>query len=278
MTGAVSGSNFTVSTRAVLGTNQTVAGSGATAVAANYQTYSHLNGATVYAVAGTTGGNVPAGTIVSEFLPNQTTQLPYSVPAYNAYDTVSTLGSWTNSLASATVTNSAAAIKSSAVVVNALTDRDNFPAQDIAAGQILTLNHSGVLESIAVANAGVPTSAGLWALTGYKVTDSGQTLAAALSPDGTTVTCSGAVTASAILIGLEFMQVTAGSGTTTLTVTRGTPDAAVYAVLSKAPHYVYDKIYTVVNAGLTGTYAIGDAVIEGYNVASPVVGTARLGF
>jgi hypothetical protein len=109
--------------------------------------------------------------------------------------------------------------------------------------------------------------------------DSGQYLNAAITPDGTTVTCSAAVTASAILIGMEFMQVTAGSGTTTLTVTRGTPDAAVWAVLNKSKHNLYDRIYTVVNAGMTSTHAANDVVFEGYSPTDSVkTGTARLAF
>lgn len=277
VTGSVAGSTLTITGRAVGSTIQTASGSQSTTT----YTASHLTGATIYAVTATSGGNVATGTVVSELLPNQTNVLPYTIPSYTAYDTASTLGSWTNSLASATVTKTtpASGIAYSTVTVNKLVDYDNYPTQDLAVGQLFSLYNNTAAETLAAVAYSSPSATnGTWTLTGYKVTDSGQTLSAAVTPDATTITCSGNVTASAILVGLEFMQVTAGSGTSTLTVTRGTPDAAVWKVLSKAPHYQYDKIYTVVNAALANTYAINNAVIEGYQQTTPVTGTARLGY
>jgi hypothetical protein len=162
--------------------------------------------------------------------------------------------------------------------MNPLVNQSNYPSSDIATGRIFSIYNGTAAESLAVAAVSAPDNDGKWALTGYEVVDSGQTVSAAISVDATTVTCSGNVTASAILINNEFMQVTAGSGTATLTVTRGTPDAVVWSVLTKSRHYQYDKIYTVVNAGLTNTYAASNAVIEGYNVTTPIIGTTRLGY
>lgn len=271
------GYNFVVTGRASNGTLQTASGSSST------YTASHLAGASVYGVdtSTTLGGNVPSGTLITEYLPNQTTEVPYSVPLYQNYDLASTLGSWNNTLQSGTVTvtTPASGIKYGAFTVSALTDKDNYPSSDIAIGQIISAYNNTSVESLAVIATSVPSSTdGSWTLTGYKITDSTRTLSAAVTPDGTTITCSGAVTASAILIGNEFMQVTAGSGTTSLTVVRGTPDAAVWNVFTKSTHYQYDKIYTVVNAGFVNTYVTGNSVIEGYNVNTPIIGTARLGY
>lgn len=271
------GYNFVVTGRASNGTLQTASGSSST------YTASHLAGTSVYGVdtSTTLGGNVPSGTLVTEYLPNQTTEVPYSVPLYQNYDLASTLGSWNNTLQSGTVTvtTPASGIKYGAFTVSALTDKDNYPSSDIAIGQIISAYNNTSVESLAVIATSVPSSTdGSWTLTGYKITDSTRILNAAVTPDGTTITCSGAVTASAILIGNEFMQVTAGSGTTSLTVVRGTPDAAVWNVFTKSTHYQYDKIYTVVNAGFVNTYVTGNSVIEGYNVNTPIIGTARLGY
>ena len=244
-------------------------------------TASHLAGSTVYGVDGTLGGNVPSGTIVTEYLPNQTTRLPYAPFNYSLLNSASTLSSFTNTLAQATIpaTTPASGIKYNTALINPLIDQgNNYPSSNLATGQMLSFYNNSAVESFAIANVSSPNLDGTFYLTGYKITDSTRTLSAAIGVDAVTVTCSGAVTASAILIGNEFMQVTAGSGTTTLTVTRGTPDAAVWSVLTTSPHYQYDKIYTIVNAGLTNTYAIGNAVIEGYNVSTPVIGTTKLGY
>lgn len=277
VTGSVAGSTLTITARAQYGTIQTAAGSSST------YTASHLSGATVYGFALGNGGNVATGTVVTELLPNQLTRIPYSPTTnYTDYDLTSKLGSWTGVLKSGTVTTTtpASGIKYNAFTMFALTDGNNYPSSDLCIGQMLSvLNTAGSVESVGIIATGLPASTDQsWTLTVYKITDSGQTVNAAISPDATTVTCSGNVTASAILIGNEWMQVTAGSGTSTLTVVRGTPDAAVYGVKSKAAHYQYDKIYTVVNAGVTNTYAQGNSVIEGYNISVPVIGTARLGY
>ena len=276
ITGTMSSTTtLTITARAQNSTIQTASGSSST------YTASHLSGATVYSVAATSGGNVATGTVVTEFLPNQLTQIPYTVPTYTNYDLTSKLGSWTGVLLSGTVTTTTppSGIKINTLSMFALTDGNNYPSSDLCVGQMLSvLNTAGTVENAGIIATSTPAVDGSWSLSVYKITDSGQTLSAAISPDATTVTCSGNVTASAILVGNEWMQVTGGSGTPTLAVTRGTPDGGVYGVRSKAPHYQYDKIYTVVNAGLTNTYAQGNSIIEGYNVSTPVIGTARLGY
>jgi hypothetical protein len=271
------------SARAINSTTQSVQGStfalGDVSLT-NSRTASHVEKAIVYGVAGTSGGNVAAGTIVTEYLPNQITRIPYTPFNYSNLNAASTIGSWTNTLYSGTLvtTTPASSIKYNAATMNPLVDQTNFPASDLAIGQILSFYNNTAIESFAIVSVGAPAINGTWSVVGYKIIDSSQTVSVAVTPDAATITCSGAVTASAILIGNEFMQVTAGSGTSTLTVTRGTPDAAVWSVLSVSRHYQYDKIYTVVNAGLTNTYAASNAIIEGYNVSSPVIGTTRLGY
>lgn len=244
-------------------------------------TASHLSGSTVYGVNASLGGNVPAGTIVTEYLPNQTTRLPYAPFNYSLLNSSSTLGSFTNTLASGTISTitPVSGIKYNNAKLNPLIDQgNNYPSSNLTTGQILSFYNGTAIESFAIVNVSSPNLDGTFYLTGYKIIDSGQTLTIAKSIDDVTINCSGNVTASAILINNEFMQVTAGSGTATLTVTRGTPDAAVWSVLTKSRHYQYDKIYTIVNAGLTNLYAIGNAVIEGYNVSTPVIGTTKLGY
>ena len=269
--------------RAVNGTKQSVQGSSSQlglSPAVMSHTASHLPQSVVYGVTASAGGNAPASVTVTEYLDNQIKQIPYQAFNYGTLGGASTLGSWTNTFytGTKTTTTPASGIKYNSFVVNPIVDRTNYPSSDLVTGQIITLYNGTAAESFAITTVGAPDNNNLWTLTGYKITDSSRTLSAAIRIDGTTVTCSGAVTASAILIGNEFMQVTAGSGTTTLTVTRGTPDLAVWSVLSKSPHYQYDKIYTVVNAGLTNTYASGNALIEGYNVTTPIIGTTRLGY
>ena len=275
ITGTVAGSTLTITARAQNSTLQTAAGSSST------YTASHLSGATVYAVAGTPD-NAPVGTVVTEFLPNQLTRLPYSVPTYTNYDATAKLGSWTGSLKSGTISTSTppSGIKINTLSMFALTDNFNYPSSDLCVGQMLSaVNTAGSVESIGIISLSAPATTDLsWNLSCYKIVDSGQTLSAACGVDTTTITCTGNVTASAILVGNEWMQVTGGSGTPTLSVTRGTPDAVVHGVKSKSAHYQYDKIYTVVNAGMTNTYAQGNAIIEGFNVSTPIVGTARLGY
>jgi hypothetical protein len=268
-----------ITARAQNNTIQTVSGSGfGTAT----DTYSHFGGTTIWRLNGLPTAGVAAGTLVTEFLPNQLTQVPYSVPIYQNYDLASTLGSWTGSLQSGTVavTTPASGIKYATFDMAALSDQDNFPASNIATGQILTMYNNTNVENLAVIGTGVPDDInGSWDLTGYKIVGlTGAYLITNVSVDQTTINCSVAVTASAIFIDGEFMQVTGGSGGFVLTVVRGTPDAAVWGVQTSSRHYVFDQIYAVVNAGFTNTYAQGNSVIEGYNVTTPVIGTARLGY
>jgi hypothetical protein len=268
-----------ITSRAQSGTIQTVSGSGfGTAT----DTYSHFGGTTIWRLNGLTTAGVAAGTLVTEFLPNQLTQPPYSVPIYQNYDLASTLGSWTGSLQSGTVavTTPASGIKYAMFDMAALSDQDNFPASNIATGQILSMYNNTSVENLAVIDTGVPSATnGSWDLTGYKIVSlTGAYPITDVSVDQTTINCSVAVTASAIFIDGEFMQVTSGSGGFVLTVVRGTPDAAVWGVQTASRHYVFDQIYAVVNAGFTNTYAQGNSVIEGYNVTTPVIGTARLGY
>lgn len=272
-----------VTDRDVDGTIQPVAGSTADNGNVTLQpshTASHLVGSTVYGVSATVPVPVPAGTIVTEYLDNQVTRIPYTPFDYSNLNAASTLDAWTNTLNTGTIvtTTPASGIKYNKITMNPLIDQSNYPSSDIGTGQIFSIYNGTAVESLAVTAIGAPDTDGKWTMTGYEVLLSAATLSAAVSPDATTITCSSAVTASAILIGGEFMQVTAGSGTTTLTVTRGTPDAAVWSVLTKANHYQYDEIYTIVNAGLVNTYASGNAVIEGYNVNTPIIGTTRLGY
>jgi len=278
ITGTVAGSTLTITARAQNGTIQTAGGSASVPVTGS-GTISHFSGATIYALIGGSGGNVSTGTVVTEVLPNQLTQLPYTVPTYTNYDLTSTLGSWTGTLQSGTVAASAGAVKYNTFSMFPLTDKQNYPSSDLCAGQMLSAYNNTAVESLGIVDTTTPAVDGTWSLLGYKIVDSGRTLSSAIGPDSTTITVTGGnITASAILIGNEWMQVTGGSGTPVLSVVRGTPDAAAWAVLSKASHYQYDKIYTVVNAGVTNTYAQGNSVIEGYNVSTPVIGTARLGY
>lgn len=274
-TGSNTGTSLTLTARAQNSTLQTAQGSGLTT--ADTATYSHFSGATVYGVLGTAGGNVPTGTVVTEFLTNQLTQLPYSVPTYTNYDVTSVLGSWVGTLNTAGYTSSTTgSVTYNTLTLSALVDRDNYPASDIAVGQIFSIGS----ENFGCVTTGVPSATTqTWTLSGYKITDSGATLNSNTTPDQNTIPITGTPPASGtpILVGGEWMTVTGGA-TGSWAVTRGTPQSAVWGVLGAYPHYQYDKVYTGVLAGLTGTYAVGQSVIEGYNVTTPIVGTARLGY
>ena len=269
VSGSVAGSVLTITARSQNGTLQTTAGTDNTG---NYS-YSHLSGAPIYYL-DAVSITPTSGSTWTEILPNQLTRLPYSVATITE-DSLSILGSWYNTLNTGTYTNSSTTVKYSKFTVNPVADFLNYPQSDIGIGQVLTI--AGI-ESIAVANIAPPVSDSTWTVSGYKVTKGSQTLAADVSMDATTITTSSAVTASVIVVGGEFMTVTAGSGTTSLTVTRGTPDMTTWGVLTQAPHYSGDAVYVVTNAGCSGTYSVGSAIIEGYNVSSVTTGTARLGY
>jgi hypothetical protein len=149
VTGSVSGTTLTITARMANSTNQTVEGS------SGAYTASHLRGATVIGVAGTAGGNVATGTTVTEVLPNQLVRLPYSVPDYTQWSPgTSKIGSWTGSLASGTYTTTtpASSIKYNGFTMNALTDYNNFPSQNLAVGQTVVFSGSGTAELGAIAN------------------------------------------------------------------------------------------------------------------------------
>jgi len=246
-----------------------------------------FSGTPIIAVANTPAGIVPNGLVMYEYLPNQLVRVPYTVPNPTLYNPYSILGSWTGSLSTGTYTTvtPASGIKYNTISLNALVDKDNYPASDLMSGQIINLNNGTTSELFAIVSTTAPAvGTGVWQATGYKVAASQQTVGTTnnvLAGD-TSITLSGAVTASAILIDGEFMQVTAGSGTSTLTVVRGTPDAAVWDVLTLSPHSSSIRVYTIVNAGLTGTYAAGNVVSEGIvsstGTTSVYSGTARLGY
>lgn len=266
VSGSVSGNTLTITARAQFSTIQTAAGTAST----GGNSYSHLSGSTVYYISN--GGVIPTGT-VTEILPNQITSYPYALDTVSR-DAFSTLGSWVGTLNTGTYTNSAGTVKYSTFTANPTQDFLNYPQSDLTAGQLLSIGS----ENVAVVSVSQPTSTANWTLNAHKVTQSAATLSADLSLDATTVTTSSAVTASAILIDNEFMTVTAGSGTTSLTVVRGTPDSAVWGILNSGQHFSGATIYTLVNAGCSGTYAANSGIIEGYNKTTAVSGTARLGY
>jgi hypothetical protein len=281
--GIVNGAQLEATARNIDGTNQAIQGSttGLNDDLSESHTVSHFAGSTIYGVSTTPTATIPDGTIITEYLDNQVTRLPYEPFNYSNLDPASTLGSWTNTLNTGTIVTETpvSGIKYNTITLDPLTDESSYPSSDIATGQIFSIYRGFVaIESFAVAAVSAPASDGTWTMTGYEVLDNGAILRFDLGVDFTQVNANQIITASAILINNEFMQVTAGSGTTTLQVVRGTPDADVWSVLSKAQHYKYDKIYTIVNAGLTFTYAAGNPVIEGYNVSTPIIGTTRLGY
>jgi hypothetical protein len=246
-----------------------------------------FSGTPIIAVADTPAGLIPNGTVVNEYLPNQLVSIPYTAPDPTTYNQYSILGSWVGSLSTGTYTTvtPASGIKYNTISLNALVDKDNYPASDLMSGQVINLNNGTTSELFAIVSTTAPAvGTGVWQATGYKVAATTVTVGTTSNvfAGDTSVVLSGSVTASAILIDGEFMQVTAGSGTNTLTVTRGTPDAAVWNVLTLSPHSSSTKIYTIVNAGLTGTYAAGNVVSEGIvtstGTTSVYAGTARLGY
>ena len=286
VTGSAAGNVLTITARAQYGTKQTASGS-ALVPTTGTGTVSHFAGTRVYGIAGTAGGNVAANTRVTEILPNNidASQLPYTVPDFSNYALTSQLASWIGYLNSATITTTtpASGIKYNSMSMQKLIDANNYPSSDLCVGQMLQLNNNlttpTVSDSFAVVALSAPELNGTWTLTCYKITALAPLLNAAVTPDATTLTFTGNVTASAILIGTEWMQVTAGSGTSTLTVVRGTPDAAVWNPTGKANHYKYDQVYAVVNAGITNTYAKNAPVTEWFSGSSTYYnGTARLGY
>lgn len=274
--------------RALFGTTQTASGvdldtSVVFGFTPPHKSISHLQGSTVYYLEDTGAGSLTAGTVVQEVLPNQLYSLPYTAPTdETGFNSTSVFGSWTGSLADGYITQvqySPSLIYTNYLTMTPIVTRNNFPAADISTGQIVSVYNGTSTESMAVLQANQSSATDdTWQLAGYKVTDSGVTLNADITPHATTITFSGNVTASAILIGMEFMQVISGSGTSTLTVSRGTPDNVNVKPLTAARHFQYDKVYTIVDAGLTNTYSLYNPVIEGYNVSTPIIGTAKLGF
>lgn len=273
-----------ITDRDVDGTIQPVAGSTADNGNVTLQpshTASHLVGSTVYGVSATVPVAVPAGTIVTEYLDNQVTRIPYTPFDYSNLNAASTLDAWTNTLNTGTIvtTTAPSTLKYSTATMNPLIDQSNYPSSDIGTGQIFSFYNGTAIESLAVTAIGAPDTDGKWTMTGYKIAAQNTTLNADITADQTTITTSTALIGiNMILIGNELMRITAGFNTTTLTVVRGTPDPTAWSVLNVAPHYQYDTVYALDSNGLVNTYASGNAVIEGYNVNTPIIGTTRLGY
>jgi len=255
----------------------------------------HFSGETLYAVDSATSLPNPAnGIVVSEFLGNNTpysnnlTRLPYAAGTYNGYDTASVLGSWNNTLASGTynVINPSTSSYPSVLyynqfTVNALTDFQNYPVNDLNVGQIITVQNSN--ELMVVVYIGSPDStSGVWSMSAYSLVPKATynyVLASDVSIDQTTITATTTFpsTIYGVWIGGEFMSVTAGAGTTTLTVVRGTPDLLAWGKLGQSRHYAGDQVYILKQGGSSTTFNSGDAVIEG-ETATIVTGTTKLGY
>jgi hypothetical protein len=269
------GNTITTTSRANNSTLQGVGGSSGT------YTASHLSGATVYLLNSGIGGNVPAGTVVSEYLPNQITRIPYSAPSASQYNNYSKLGSWNNTLYqdSTNIAYGFSTNQAAFLTINPLIDKDNYPASDLAIGQIVTVGDpGGTKEPLGIIALGTPNLSGVWTLTGYKLNDLNIALSADMTIDTTTLNATSASLSigTGLLIGNEFMLITGGvSGA--WTVLRGTPDTTI-SVQNKSRHYQYDKIYTIDFTGLFTTYSTGVAVYEGYSGATIVQGSARLGY
>jgi hypothetical protein len=221
-----------------------------------------------------------AGVVVTDWYSNVVNSNGgYSMPSITFDDVTSVIGQWS------TVTYSAPTNTTSATpyVVNAqlALNPDNFnpAAADLCIGQNLSfVSTSGAVETLAVTSQPVLNSSGYLSFTGYKITDSGLTLAADAPHSLVTLNVAATPPSSGtiILIGNEFMTVGGGSsgawsvvrGCTSLT---GVP-------LSIGGHRAYDKIFYMSNTGFTGTYAANGKVYEGFNVSSAVTGTTRLGY
>ena len=216
-----------------------------------------------------------SGVQVSEFLPVGDT------------DPTDYLYSQLNSVA-LTVTGAAGTITPasgyaySTVPFAGLLDYNNTPNNDFATGSlfVLTSTSSGTSETGGLVICSATSSANnSWSGTFYPLTGS-VNLSADLSEDGTTITTASAVPAGtkAVLIENEWCQVTAGAGTTSLTVVRGTPDNTGWTKLGQSPHLNKNQTTKVRyggNAGLTLSYAGGGTALV--NIAL-VSNTIRLAY
>jgi hypothetical protein len=148
---------------------------------------------------------------------------------------------------------------------------------DLAIGQLLSVqDNTGAWQTCGVV--GIDGTSGTTQnVSVMAVADSGMKLNTALSVSATSVSLSKASPAgiTAILIDQEWMQVNSGAGTSTLSVTRGTPLTSTYpSPLTLASHASGVSVYYRVNTGLSGSFNDNFAVTDGVGVQ----GTTRIGY
>lgn len=174
-----------------------------------------------------------------------------------------------------TTTTPASGLAYSSLPFAQMIDYNNVPASDITVGQIATLvNTTSQTELVGFTYVSNADSTGAWFGVFYPFAGN-RLLSADLTIDATTVTTSVAVPVGtrAIMIDNEWMTVTAGAGTTSLTVVRGTADSAIWDLSNIAPHYsnnTTNKVYYVTTlTGLANSYANGGtARVESASVSN----------
>lgn len=221
----------------------------------------HYDGAAVFPVSGGAAGTYTTADLLSEWVLDAKTDPVTYVDDQLQSDLLTITGA---------ATSTGSTYKYSTLPFEALPDWQNTPAGDFPVGDVwwlspdnyVTSEYAGTVRLSQVGTAGAWT-ADLYPLDGFVM------LSVALNDaDGvrtgagyTTVTTVTAVPAGtkAILIDDEWMEVTAGAGTTSLTVVRGTPDSAVWSPLNIGPHAVTPAgkrvWYSTTTTGLTLTYA-----------------------
>lgn len=210
----------------------------------------------VNSAAGTLAGHA-ANSLVSEWMPADTT-LPSAI-VYNQLDSmVVSIGG------AKTTTTPSSGLAYSSIPFVSLPDFNNTPTADIAEGAVARLYSvtTSANEMAGVLQPSLLNTDGSWSCLFYPLAGS-KLLAADLTMTATTVTTTVAVPAGtrAILIDLEWMEVTAGAGTTTLTVVRGTPDSATWSPSVQSVHYHFNNTtavwFVTTTTGLIGTYGFG---------------------
>lgn len=215
----------------------------------------HLIGATVYGLTGTTPATT-AGVTIKEYTTND-------LPSPVQYDE---LGSVQLPIVAGNSNTTPSSGKTyTRLTFQGLPDYLNTSQTDFANASIFWLGtdqtystneYAGLITSTSLAN----TSE--WYGYFYPLNGTPRYLAADLDISTTTVTLSTAAPAgtNAIIVDNEWMQVTAGAGTTSLTVVRGTPDADTWGIIGIATHTNRDsttKVWCVTStAGLVNTYVI----------------------
>lgn len=209
----------------------------------------------IYQLAGSAVSAHSIGATVSDYVPNNSLTL-YHDNIDTTLLTIQTGGG--------TTTTPASGFAYTSLNFAQLPDYNNVPSSDFAVGQLVNLvNSAAAVEPAVFAMVSGLGTSGNWTGYFYPIASDLIYLTTDMSLETATVTGSSIfpVGTKAVLIDNELMSVVSGTGTATIGVVRGTPDATVWNTQPIQPHKSNNattRIYLVTSsAGLANSYVSG---------------------